>query len=307
MEVPALLRASFEGIKSPNRKSCRSNLFIKMPRKQEVIKLSLKESDQNSLREMAQKLGILHGENPSISKLIAEIAQEKISLATPVSKATQRAIAWATIAAQDKGAWAEALALGDLLESLPSMDLQIAEDAITKLKPLKQGWAKDIFSAIDQQQPFKLAYQDAAGRPFQFSACGAKFVAHEHRTYLDCWCLETEGNQDIPQLQHNWCLRLDRITDAEIIPLKKKWRSLDTVEIEMDFSGGLAHAYEPRAEDTLIEWVKGDRKRVKRSITSSFWFVREILQYGKDCQVIAPPAIRDRIHHQLTEAARQYE
>jgi predicted DNA-binding transcriptional regulator YafY len=262
------------------------------------------------LEQLALALGYLWGDGPNVRALMQAIAQRQQSVGNAVvfTSAQQQALAWAAIAAWKKGAWTEAMALGNLFESLPGIDRQIADSVAARLEPLKQKWVCKVFEAIEQKQSFKLAYQDAADRPFQFSVCGAQFVPHDRRTYLDCWCLETEGNMDIPQLQHNWCLRLDRITDAEIIPIKKKWRSyLDTAEIEMVISSGLAHAYEPRPEDTLIEWVEGDQKRVKRFITNSFWFIREILPYGKDCQVIGPPEIRDRIRTQLVEAAWQYE
>jgi predicted DNA-binding transcriptional regulator YafY len=75
----------------------------------------------------------------------------------------------------------------------------------------------------------------------------------------------------------------------------------------MELSGGLAHAYELRSEDTLIEWIEGDRKRVKRQITSSFWFIREILRYGKDCKVLSPPELTLRVGDHFAEAAKLYE
>ncbi|MGV2387901.1 MAG UNVERIFIED_CONTAM: hypothetical protein LVR29_05075 [Microcystis novacekii LVE1205-3] len=36
-------------------------------------------------------------------------------------------------------------------------------------------------------------------------------IVTKDRLYLDCWCEETEGNQDISELHHNWSLRIDRI------------------------------------------------------------------------------------------------
>jgi predicted DNA-binding transcriptional regulator YafY len=261
------------------------------------------------LEQLAQSLGYVWGEGGNVKAMVQAIAQQKLSVgeSTAFTEAQRQALGRAAIAACDRGEWQDALALGTVFQALPIEDEGLRALVDAKLELLQRPWVAQVFEAIAQEQPFKLSYQDAAGRLITFTVCGAEFVPHDRRIYLDCWCIETEGNQDILRLQHNWCLRLDRITDAGIIPIKKKWRSLDTIEIEMVLSGGLAHAYGPRNEDTLIEWIEGDRKRVMRKITNSFWFLREILRYGKDCQVIAPLEIRDRIRIQLAEAVRQYD
>jgi predicted DNA-binding transcriptional regulator YafY len=264
---------------------------------------------EEPLRRLAWALGYTWGDEPNVKALVQAIAkgQQTIGNAVVFSSAQQRALAWAAIAAYEGGAWEEASVFGNLFKSLSGIDQPIADSVAAKLEPLQKQWVREVFASIDQQKSFKIAYQDAAGRPFQFSVCGAQFVVHERRTYLDCWAEETEANQDIKELHHNWCLRLDRIVDAEIIPLKKKWRLLDVVEVEIQLFGGLAHAYEPRLEDTLIEWIEGDIKRVNRSITSTFWLMREILRYGKDCKVLSPPELAARVGRQFAEAAKLYE
>jgi predicted DNA-binding transcriptional regulator YafY len=269
----------------------------------------LEEVCRTPLEQLAQSLGYVWGKGGNVKAMMQAIAQQKLSVgeSTAFTNAQRQALGRAAIAACDRGEWQDALALGAVFKALPIEDEGLKILVGNKIEVLQRPWVAQIFDAIAQEQSFTLNYQDAAARIFQFSVCGAEFAPYERRTYLNCWCLETEDNMDIPKLQHNWCLRLDRITDAEIITLKKKWRSLDTVEIDMVFSGGLAHAYEPRTEDTLIQWIEGDRKRVKRKITNSFWFLREILRYGKDCQVISPLELRDRIRVQLVEALRQYE
>lgn len=269
----------------------------------------LDEDCRAPLEQLAQRLGYMWGDGGNVKAMVQAIANSKLSVgeSTAFTEVQRQALGRAAIAAYERGEWQDAIALGAAFGALPIEDAGLSALVSAKLEVLQRPWVGEVFDAISGEQPFTLSYQDAAGRLISFTVCGAEFAAHDRRTYLDCWCAETEGNQDMPQLQHNWCLRLDRITDAGIRPIKKKWRSLDTLEIEIVLSGGLAHAYEPRPADTLIEWIDGDRKRVKRSITSSFWLIREILRYGKDCQVIAPPELRDRIHQQLTEAARQYD
>lgn len=167
-----------------------------------------------------------------------------------------------------------------------------------------------ISDFISQQQPFHLAYQDAAGRLRTYTVRYAQISYREKRNYLECWCEETEGNQDLPELQHNWTLRLDRINDAGLVPINGSWRSgLDTVEVKFDLLGGLAHAYQQRSNDAIVEWVSADPsvKRVVRHISNSFWFFREILPYGKDCVVRQPGSIRQKVKAHLEAACKLYE
>ena len=65
----------------------------------------------------------------------------------------------------------------------------------------------------------------------------AKIVRHEERQYLDCWCDETERNQDVEALSHNWSLRLDRIPEEAVISLVKgHWQP----ELDLENSHSLA-------------------------------------------------------------------
>jgi predicted DNA-binding transcriptional regulator YafY len=272
-----------------------------------VHRIVVDKSYQMPLEHLAYQLGYSWGDRGNLRAMVEAIASGRLAVegATAFSESQRYALGSAVISAVDRGEWQDALSLCAVFHLFPD-ERQKAQVA-ARMEPLERPWVWQVFNLIDKEQSFKLAYQDAAGRTFQFSVCSAQFVAHEHRTYLDCWCAETEGNQDIEALKHNWCLRLDRITDASILPFERKWRSLDAIRIEMEFCGGLAHAYEKRLEDTEIEWIEGDIKRVQRSITSSFWYIREILRYGKDCKVLSPPELVERVAHQFSEASKLYE
>ena len=136
---------------------------------------------------------------------------------------------------------------------------------------------------------------------------------HEERLYLDCWCEETEGNQDISELHHNWSLRLDRIpNDSLITPIPKgKWRSqLDSVSAEFHLFDGLARSYRTKtAIDIANELISIDPlvRQITRQVTSSFWFFREILPYGEDCLLISPEKVRKRFYDKLQRLYRRYE
>lgn len=50
-----------------------------------------------------------------------------------------------------------------------------------------------------------------------------------------------------------------------------------------------------RSCDIATNWHSVDPpvKQVIRRISSTFWFIREMLPYGKDCEVISPQPVRE--------------
>lgn len=165
---------------------------------------------------------------------------------------------------------------------------------------------------IDQQQPFRLAYVDAQVRAWSFTVRYAQRVYREKKYYLECWCEETQGNLDLSALAHNWSLRFDRISDAKLLPIEGEWRTqgLDTIEVEFALLRGLAQAYEPRSND-VRDRPSSDAdvstRVITRNISNTFWFVREVLPYGKDCVILAPSYVRDRVANELKAALENYE
>lgn len=260
------------------------------------------------LEGLAASLGFTWGERGNVKEMVKAIASGQLPVGNRIafSESQSQALGRAAIAACLRGDWQDALLLGDVFQAFQANDAALSGYVAATLEPLRRPWVAQLFECIEQQQPFKLAYRDAADRPFEFSVCGGQLVPHERRTYLDCWCIESEGNQDIPPLQHNWSLRLDRIVNAELIPLEQEWRSLDTVLVQFELSGGLAYAYEQRPEDTQVVW-DGEVKTVSREITNTFWFIRQILPYGKDCRVVAPAEVSRLLVAQLQAALEGYQ
>jgi predicted DNA-binding transcriptional regulator YafY len=127
---------------------------------------------------------------------------------------------------------------------------------------------------------------------------------------LDCWYLENNQGE-ILELQHNWSLRLDRITDAAIVSIEQPWKNgLDTIPVEIHFFEGLAHGYKSKKNrDDINEWLNESMKvkRVVRSVSSPFWFKREIFRYGKDCEVISPQTMRDALVFDIQAMEQRYQ
>lgn len=282
-----------------------------MTRKGRSITLSLEESDKTQLEAIARELNLMWGDAPNISQLIKAIARRQLTVFPNNNWSRDRInfLNRARTALIDAGQMEAALAIAQLLLERSEPTLPLRQELEQFTQSPTEPWRIQVEQYIRQRQPFQLAYQDAAQRLHSFTVFFATIAIHEKRQYLDCWCQETANNQDILDLQHNWCLRLDRITEAAIAPIQGKWRSgLDAIEVELRFTGGLAFAYRSKPEDISNEWMTDlpQVRRVMRQISSSFWFIREILQYGAACQVASPEPVCDRIRQQVMAMAALY-
>lgn len=282
-----------------------------MSRKGQSITLSLSARDKAELEAIALDLGILWGERANISKLVEAIARRQL-LVLPNQDWTDsriQALDRTIGALTDIGEMEQARIVAELLLERSELSIPLRRKIEGFVDNLPPPWRIEINSYLRRQHPFELSYQDAPGRLWQFTIRYGRINLHEKRQYLDCWCEETEGNLDIPELQHNWSLRLDRIQDAAITPIKGQWRhNLDQIEVEMHLFKGLAFAYQARREDQENDWLpeKPRVRRVVRSVSSTFWFLREVKQYGKDCQIITPDSVRSRYIDELIATCNQY-
>jgi len=283
-----------------------------MSRKGHSITLSLREQEKQQLEKLALELGCLWGDRPNISKLIKAIAENKLRVAPNHDWSSERikALNQARVTLIDQGQLANATMIAELLLERSDITIPLRLELENFLKTPVKTWRKAINRYIQQQRPFQLAYQDPSGHLWQFSICYAEIRRHEKREYLDCWCEETESNQDLPELRHNWCLRLDRIEEAAVSPYSQPWHNgLDNMAVEFHLYGQLAFNYISKTDqDQLNEWHPDEpqTRRVIRQVSNTFWFIREILPYGKDCQVISPANVRQKIIDELRLLTQNY-
>lgn len=284
-----------------------------MSRKGHSITLSICDRDKAQLEAIAHELGMMWGDRPNISKLVEAIARRHLQIAPNHnwSEARIRALQRSIHALSDLGQIEQAQIIANLLLERSELSLPLRREIERFLENLPPPWRLEIDRYILRQQPFQLSYQDAAERLWHFTVRHAKVTPHEKREYLDCWCEETEGNLDIPELSHNWSLRLDRIPEAAgVVPVEGQWRSnLDEIEVEIYLTGGLAFAYQAKPEDTFNDWL-ADRPRVRRvvrRVSATFWFIREVMQYAPDCVVISPDSVRSRVVDKLKSLCSQYD
>ena len=282
-----------------------------MSRKGQSITLSVSERDKAELEAIALELGMMWGDRPNISKLVEAIARRQL-LVFPNNNWSEtriRALERAIRALTDIDQIEQAKIIADLLLERSELSLPLRAEIERFLENLPPPWRLEINHYIRRQQPFQLSYQDAAERVWNFTVYHAKVTLHEKRQYLDCRCAETEGNQDIDDLRYNWCLRLDRIQEAAVTAVEGQWLpSLAQIEVEMHLLRGLAFAYQAKPEDSANDWLPDQPRvrRVVRKVSSTFWFLREVMQYAEDCVIVSPESVRSRFTQKLLALCNQY-
>ncbi|RMH12760.1 MAG: WYL domain-containing protein [Gammaproteobacteria bacterium] len=283
-----------------------------MTRKKRSITLSIEEYEKAQLEALALEFDQTWGDNPNVSKLVKAIAQGKLRLAANHDwsrdriNTLNRILGWL----KDDGQLDTALELAHILLERSELNLPLRHEIQAWVNQPSAPWRIDLDRCIRLQRPFRLTYQDAADRLWNFTVRHAVIERHEDRQYLDCWCDETEGNQDIEDLKHNWSLRLDRIPEEAMISRADgHWQpELSYIEVEFHLLRGLAFGYHAKTHaDVWVEWLpEAQIKRVVRRIHNTFWFFREVRRYGADCIVMGPAEVRDRFARDAIAMARHY-
>lgn len=271
-----------------------------MGRKGRSVTLSLSDEDKERLEAIALHYDMTWGDRANISKLIEAIARQKLKIAPNHDWSVERIslLDRARKLLVDAGKMEDARAIAELLRSRTELTIPLRQQLEQFLERDVRPWRLQVERYISRNQPFQLSYQDAADNLFQFTIHHARIVPRNERQYLDCWCEEIGNSTDLPDLAHNRTLRLDRIIDATVTPTKANWRKdLATVEVEMLLYGGLVFNYTRKGRDSSVERLEDQPQtlRVLRNITSSFWFMRDILPYGADCEVIRPVELREKV------------
>lgn len=283
-----------------------------MGRKGRSVTISLSDEDKQRLETLALEYGMTWGNRPNISKLIEAIARKKLKIAPNNDWSLERIkmLDLARGLLVDAGKVQEAVALAELLSERTELTIPQRQELERFLKRDIRPWRIEIERYILREQPFRLAYQDAADRLWQFTVYHARIVSRGDREYLDCWCEETDSSTDLPALAHNRTLRLDRITEAAISSVAGSWRKdLDTIEVTLRLYGGLAIAYRTKqGRDLSVEWLSEPphTRQVIRQVTSLFWFMRDILPYGGDCEVMEPAVMKTKMKLMATKMYQRY-
>jgi predicted DNA-binding transcriptional regulator YafY len=285
-----------------------------MTRKNEAITLSIAKREKSELEKLALEFGKTWGDKPNISQLIKAIARQELLIAPNHDWSSQRieTLEQARKLLLDYDLISEAEEIAKLLQERSELTLQFRQEIEKFLAKPKPQWRKNLENLIKREQPFRLTYQDAAERQWSFTVLHGELRLIEKHQYLVCTCEETEGNQDLPELEHNWTFRLDRIQDAVVNPVKFDWQpNLDFIEVNFKVLRGLAFAYakeEPKKDDLIVGEIEGDppQRLITRQVWSSFWFFREIAKYSDQCEIISPENLRNQFREKLKKLSKIY-
>ncbi|HEY9835341.1 MAG TPA: WYL domain-containing protein [Vampirovibrionales bacterium] len=272
-----------------------------MIRKKETITLSIPPGTKERLEEIADALKVRWGDRGSISGLLTAIAQGKFQVgqSLTLTSAQVQALQQANRLLIDTGHSPQAQTLTSLLLDRGNLEAPLRLALQQLVTQPSEVWRLRADEQIQKRQPFRLFYRNAQDRDLEYTVRCAQVTFREKRFYLEIWCEETQDikNIDFPELIHNRCLRLDHI--QEIQPIAGEWRNgLDFIEVYLHFYDGLVKAYESKDNDISNE-VIGEVRQVVRRVFNPFWLIREILPYGKKCQVVAPQAMRDRVKEEI--------
>ncbi len=285
-----------------------------MPRKKEALTLSVPPGTKEQLESIARRLNILWGKEPSVSGLIVAIAQQQLEVGQPFSlNPTQvAALRQATKVLIDSGYVGEAQTLSNLLLERGNLEAPLRQSLLQEVSQPTVAWRILAEQHINNQQPFRLLYDNAQEQGLAFTVRYAEISFEEKRFYLQIWCEETEDIKDteFPEVIHNRCLRLDRI--KSIVTIDGQWRQegLDFIKVQLHFKKGMVKAYEPRAGDISDEVITVGEEKVRqvvRRVSNPFWVEREVLRYGGDCAVMSPDSLRDRLKQKLRTLCNLYD
>jgi predicted DNA-binding transcriptional regulator YafY len=277
-----------------------------MPRKKETITLSIPPGTKEQLEAIADRLGIRWGKNPSISGLLVAIAQQQVEVGKPfaLDNLQLNALRQAIKDLIDAGHVEAAQVMMLLLLERGNLETPLRQSLLQQVGQPMEAWRVRVNQLIEARQPFYLSYCNSQEQILEYTVRFATIVPYEKRMYLQIWCEETEDSDDMPELFHNRCFRLDRI--QSIVPISGEWRGqLDSIKVQLHFRGGMVKAYELKPDDLENE-VMGEVRQVVRRVSNPFWLLREVRRYGKDCMIVAPEHLRQLRRQELLAECQAY-
>ncbi len=281
-----------------------------MARKKETITLSIPPGTKEQLEELALRLNILWGKEPSVSGLIVAIAQQQLEVGQPFTLNYEQvnALRQATKDLIDAGHVESAQTILTLVLDKGKLETPLRQSLLKQVSNSSKGWRLEIDNLRNKKQPFHLLYRNSQDQELEYTVRYAEIRFYEKSFFLVIWCEETQDVEKtsplLPELWHNRCLRLDRI--VSILPMSGDWRGqLDYLKVQLHFKKGLIKAYEPK-EDDLEDEIKGEVRQVVRKVVNYFWLNREVRRYGKDCVIVSPENVRDLFKQELQELYNLY-
>ncbi|MEB3329429.1 MAG: WYL domain-containing protein [Candidatus Sericytochromatia bacterium] len=284
-----------------------------MQRNQTTLTLSVPPGTKERLAAIAARLGLRWGEQPSPSKLVAAVADGTVPVGAPLglTEAQAGALLEALKALHDTGHVPEARELAPLLTSTGHLGPTQRMAVYAELSRSELPFRGVIEDAIASRTPVVFQYVGLKGTPSQYLARHLQLTIRERRWYVDIYS-DSKPSLDIPALANNRCLRLDKVVSAVPVLHAEPWvPALASVEARLRLYGTDARYYERHADDLdvgdLLEGPDTPEREVRRRVTFSWWFVRDILRHGGACRVESPPELVDAVASHLRQAVARYD
>src|SRR6266498_620589 len=198
-----------------------------------------------------------------------------------------------------RGGRAVAQQLGQTLRAAPPAERVDAAYAISAAptEELEEGLAV-ARRARDERRKLEILYCGSAGEPSRRVVHVHQIVEAAGRWYLVAWC---EKSRDFRTF------RADRVLEAKLLapdfrpqvlfkPIRKPAELLRAEEVVM-----AKVAFSARIARWLEEHYPGGRKEndgryvVTFKVADPAWFVREVLQYGAEAEVLEPEGMREAV------------
>lgn len=285
-----------------------------MQRQQTTLTLSVPPDTKERLVQLASSLGLLWGEKPSPSKLVAAIAEGTVAVGVAASPDAEEAAALlaAIRLLQDQGETNKARALVQLIIARGGLPEDILHQLYDELAQGALPWRAAIEQAISRREPILITYQGFKPEPSTYLARFVEIRSRMGNWYADIRTADGVANSsDIPGLEENRCLRLERVLKVAPVfhPLGWATEGLATVVADLRFFNDSAKHYRRHPDDLSEEMVgEGSHqvRRVRRRVSNGWWFAREIVAQGPDVVVDAPKDLADAVKERLRASLKRY-
>ena len=152
--------------------------------------------------------------------------------------------------------------------------------------------------ARDERRKLAVTYCGSAGEPSDRVVCPHQVIQHEHRWYVYAWCERVVGFR---------LFRADRFLEAQVTDARFErrpdFRPIEHAEQLLAANAPLAARVVFGA--SIARWLRerypggrevaGGRYEVTFTVADPAWFVREVLQYGAEAEVVEPESLREAV------------
>lgn len=286
-----------------------------MQRQQTTLTLSVPTETKERLSALAERFDLRWGDKPSPSKLVAAIADGSLRIGEPSRFGLEeiKALIHAIKALYAGGDASSAKVLTSLALSYQEQFGSLETEQI--YKAMADGafaWRDTIEQAINARQPFVILYR---GNKDVSSHYVVKYA--EIRQIFGNWYVDirsddaVSSSKDLPELRENRSLRLDKIDKivSTILPIPWAEDGLQSIIVSMKFFDEDAAFYERHPDDIDVSECVDDAvkyRMVRRKVTNSWWFIRDILRHGDNAVILSPNELTKKAEDRFQRAVGRY-